>query len=87
MPNSVSVPELAALAAQLPPEQRRQLAEQILRDLAGTEASPRVPRFGFWREIRGMVPCPMFGEDAQAWVSRSRREADAGRRPSAGTAR
>jgi hypothetical protein len=29
-----------------------------------------------WREIRGVVAYPMCGEDAQAWVSRSRREAD-----------
>jgi hypothetical protein len=27
-------------------------------------------------EIRGCVPHPLFGEDAQAWVSRSRRESD-----------
>ena len=29
-----------------------------------------------WREIRGALSCPVCGEDAQQWVSRSRREAD-----------
>lgn len=29
-----------------------------------------------WSEIAGAVTSPLLGEDAQAWVSRSRREAD-----------
>ena len=29
-----------------------------------------------WREIYGSVPCPLLGEDAQDWVSRTRRESD-----------
>lgn len=29
-----------------------------------------------WHEIRGIVPSPMMGEDAQAWVSRTRQEGD-----------
>jgi len=29
-----------------------------------------------WSEIRGALPCPAFGEDAQEWVSRTRREGD-----------
>ncbi len=29
-----------------------------------------------WRDIRGLIPYPMVGEDAQAWVSRTRRESD-----------
>jgi prephenate dehydratase len=29
-----------------------------------------------WREIRGLAAHPMCGEDAQQWVSRSRREDD-----------
>jgi hypothetical protein len=32
-----------------------------------------------WREIRGAAPYPLVGEDAQAWVSRSRREDDQSR--------
>lgn len=29
-----------------------------------------------WREILGIVPYPFVGEDAQAWVSQARRQAD-----------
>jgi hypothetical protein len=29
-----------------------------------------------WSEIAGAVTSPLLGEDAQSWVSRSRREAD-----------
>ena len=29
-----------------------------------------------WREIRGIVQAPIMGEDAQAWVSRTRQEGD-----------
>lgn len=29
-----------------------------------------------FREIRGALPYPAFGEDAQEWVSRTRREGD-----------
>jgi hypothetical protein len=29
-----------------------------------------------WREILGLVPYPVAGEDIQAWVSQSRRQAD-----------
>jgi len=29
-----------------------------------------------WSDIRGALPYPAFGEDAQEWVSRTRREGD-----------
>lgn len=29
-----------------------------------------------WAEIRGMATYPMLGEDAQEWVTRTRRESD-----------
>ena len=38
------------------------------------EPAPRPRRK--WREIRGLFPYPMLGEDAQQWVSRTRREGD-----------
>jgi hypothetical protein len=74
MPNSITLPQLAALAAQLPPAERRQLAETILRDL--DSAAPPAARRRSWREIRGSVPYPLCDEDAQDWVSRSRQESD-----------
>lgn len=78
MPHLITLPEIAALAAQLSPNDRRQLAETILQELA-TPPSTTPPRKRFWREIRGCVPYPLFSEDAQTWVSRSRRESDQGR--------
>jgi hypothetical protein len=84
MPDQASLPQVTALAAQLPPAERRQLAESILRDLESAP-SPTTRRRS-WREIRGSVPYPLCGEDAQEWVSRMRRESDEhreqqGRRP------
>ncbi len=32
-----------------------------------------------WRDLCGSIPYPAFGEDAQAWVSRSRAESDRSR--------
>jgi len=29
-----------------------------------------------WRELRGLATYPMVGEDAQEWVTRTRREGD-----------
>lgn len=46
------------------------LAEKV-RQVSHAQTSRRK-----WREIRGVVSYPMCGEDAQAWVSRSRHEAD-----------
>ncbi len=33
-----------------------------------------------WRDIQGSIPAAALGEDAQAWVSRTRQEADERRR-------
>jgi hypothetical protein len=68
---SITLPQVAALAAQLPPAERKQLAEAILNDLA----APATPGRS-WRDIRGAVPHPLCGEDAQDWVTRSRAESD-----------
>ncbi|MBE9008282.1 hypothetical protein IQ259_25265 [Fortiea sp. LEGE XX443] len=29
-----------------------------------------------WSDLKGMAPYPLLGEDAQEWVSRTRREGD-----------
>jgi hypothetical protein len=75
MPKSITLAALADLAAQLPPAEQKQLAETILQRLA-SGSPPNGPRRRSWREIRGSVPYPACGEDAQAWVTRSRREAE-----------
>jgi hypothetical protein len=76
MLDPITLPQVAALAAQLPPPERKQLAEMILRDLAAESPPAGSPRRRAWREIRGSVQYPLCGEDAQAWVTRTRRESD-----------
>lgn len=76
MTTLVSLEQVATLAAQLPPADKLRLVEQIVHELASRPAGVETPRRRCWREIRGMVAYPFFGEDAQAWVSRTRREAD-----------
>jgi hypothetical protein len=72
MAETVTREQVAALAAQLPPDERRRLAEQLLRELAEGPQDERPT----WASIRGIVSYPLFGEDAQAWVTRTRRESD-----------
>jgi hypothetical protein len=72
----VSLDQVAALAAQLPPADRLRLVERIAHDLASSPAHGEpVPRPD-WMSLRAIAPNLLGGEDAQAWVSRTRREAD-----------
>jgi hypothetical protein len=56
----------------LPENDQRALAETINRHL--DQRVPKKPRIT-WREMRGRIPVNSMGEDAQEWVSRTRREA------------
>lgn len=47
-------------------------ARRTLREKPSVTARPRRK----WSEIRGIVRYPLTGGDAQAWVSRTRRESD-----------
>ncbi len=49
------------------------LAQQASQDY------PAVPPRYAWSDIEGIAPCPLTGEDAQAWVTRTRRESDESR--------
>lgn len=70
----VTLTTVAELANQLPPAEQKQLAESILQRLASS--APPGPCRRAWREIRGSVVYPLCGEDAQAWVTRSRQESE-----------
>jgi hypothetical protein len=74
MNDPVTLDQVLALANRLDPRERKELAEYLLRRHAELRGASRPGRR--WREIRGSVPHPLCGEDAQAWVSRGRREAD-----------
>jgi hypothetical protein len=80
MPEHTTLSEVAALAAGLSPEERKKLAEAILQELS-LEAPGRPQHRRLWRDIRGSMSFHLGGEDAQAWVSRSRRESDEHREP------
>ncbi|HLN28211.1 MAG TPA: hypothetical protein VK395_10750 [Gemmataceae bacterium] len=72
MSEPITLTAVAKLATLLPPTEQKQLAESILQRLASTPA-PDLRRRA-WHEIRGSVAYPLCGEDAQAWVTRSRQE-------------
>jgi hypothetical protein len=76
MATSVNLEQVAALAAQLPPAERLRLVEKIAHDLAGGSAGDEQAKRPTWKSLRGIAPDLLGGEDAQAWVSRTRREAD-----------
>ena len=58
---------------------RRQTPEEYARAVV-ENSLPTTARAGrAWSEIAGAAPYPMVGEDAQAWVTRTRREEEAER--------
>ena len=79
MTSAVSWEHLAELASQLSSAERLRLVERIVHDMAATGESATSGRRRSWSEIRGRVAYPLCGEDAQAWVSRTRSESDESR--------
>jgi hypothetical protein len=61
----------------LPATERLRLLAIVAQALAehSLESAEQPPRRQ-WREIRGMASYPLLGEDAQAWISRTRQEGD-----------
>ncbi|MFZ4674607.1 MAG: hypothetical protein ACOYM4_02735 [Nodosilinea sp.] len=59
---------------QLTAEERLELIQKVAEGLKSkTQPISRKPK---WADLRGMAPYPLMGEDAQQWVSRTRRESD-----------
>lgn len=79
MSTAITWEHLATLVMELSPAERLRLVERIARDLA--ERSDPLSTSGKrpWRELQGIVSYPLCGEDAQDWVSKTRRESDAHR--------
>lgn len=66
--------QLLQQVEQLTPEERLELIRQIAQGLKTSDRTLKAkPR---WSDLKGMAPYPMMGEDAQEWVSRTRREGD-----------
>ena len=70
------IEEVYELIRRLPAFERLRLVEQIAHELSSsaTEGAEEL-RFD-WSGIAGSAPGLLEGEDAQAWVSRTRREGD-----------
>jgi len=72
-----TVLEIVRQAEALPLEEQLYLIT-LLAEKAQQAYRPAVSRRR-WREICGAAPYPLMGEDAQAWVSRTRQEDDEAR--------
>ena len=71
--NAPSVETLVRQAETLPIEDQLLLMARLAETVRQQWRPSAVRRK--WHEIRGIVQSPMMGEDAQAWVSRTRQEA------------
>ncbi|NEP16124.1 MAG: hypothetical protein F6J97_04380 [Leptolyngbya sp. SIO4C1] len=60
-------------AEQLAPYKKLELIQKIAEGLKLSTAAEPKPK---WRDLRGMAPYPIMGEDAQTWVSRTRQQSD-----------
>ncbi|MEC4812720.1 MAG: hypothetical protein SAK29_05520 [Scytonema sp. PMC 1069.18] len=71
---SPSLEKILSEIEQLTPDEQLtvmgHLVEHVKKHI--TPAQPKRP----WSVLKGMAPYPLLGEDAQEWVSRTRREAD-----------
>ncbi|MDQ3812992.1 MAG: hypothetical protein M3347_03470 [Armatimonadota bacterium] len=70
----------------LPAHEQLRLVEKIVHDLAATATDPTAIKTADeaapghdWMVLRGIAPNLLDGEDAQAWVSRTRQESDEAR--------
>ncbi len=79
---TTALTELIEKADALTPEEQLRLANHLVGRVLQhmLEAKPRRK----WREIRGMAKPSLFGEDAQAYISRTRREGDEHREQAVG---
>ncbi len=71
---SVTYDELLKQVDSLQVEEQLRLATYLL-ERARQAVTQEKPHYK-WRDICGRYPYPMLGEDAQAWVTRTRRESD-----------
>jgi len=70
---SEAVAKLLKEAENLSDEERLELVMGLLSRLRYKVAQPK---YRSWLDLAGMAPYPLLGEDAQKWISRTRREGD-----------
>jgi hypothetical protein len=64
--------KIAREAAMLSADEKLQLAARLIEE--ARQGAPTTVTAVRWRDLRGQVPAPALGEDAQAWVTRTRQE-------------
>lgn len=74
----MGIDELIANAEQLSLDEQLRLVTKLLERIRQNYALADKPR-PRWNDIYGGAPYPLVGEDAQAWVSKTRSESDAHR--------
>lgn len=67
--------EVLKQVEQLTPEDQRELIRQVSSGLASQAAAPPQAKRS-WRELRGIAPNLLNGQDAQEWVNELRSEWD-----------
>jgi hypothetical protein len=68
--------EVFEKALALPDEEQERLLKRLEIARRVRSQKPEVTPGRHWHEIRGIAPNLLGGEDAQEWVTRTRREAD-----------
>jgi hypothetical protein len=76
---ALTASESYELVAKMPLHERLRLIEKISCDLAGEVKGETTPARADWLAVRGIAPHLLEGEDAQAWVSRTRHAPGNGR--------
>ncbi|MDQ6693297.1 MAG: hypothetical protein M3014_02615 [Chloroflexota bacterium] len=70
----LSLQDLMRQAETLPPDEQLYLIAYLAE--RARQSFGEAPKRRHWSEIRGAATYPLVGEDAQDWVSRTRRESD-----------
>ena len=76
--SSKELDELVRKAEELTSDEQLLLIARLVENMREAHRGSKPRRK--WREICGLVSQPLLGEDAQAWVSRTRSEGDEQRR-------
>jgi hypothetical protein len=71
---SADLEEIMREADALPPEEQLRLIAHLAEKTR--KAYGTLPMKRQWRELRGATTYPLVGEDAQDWVSRTRKESE-----------
>lgn len=68
-----------SVVKRLESSEQLKLVERIARELShgkAVDAAGSPPEPSLWSQLRGRLPYPAYGEDAQAAISRGRRESE-----------